>query len=94
VQQDDSHCERTEILGPGHQLVSSRDESASLILTSNLQFSGLGGVAGGQVVAAAMIDHIVHQADVLTLKSASYRLGGRGINSLHSVRHTAEESPR
>ena len=56
------------------QLVSSRYEHASLILTSNLPFSGWGGVFGDQAVAAAMIDRIVHHADVLTLKGASYRL--------------------
>jgi hypothetical protein len=38
------------------QLVSSRYEHASLILTSNLPFSGWGGVFGDQAVAAAMID--------------------------------------
>ena len=68
------------------QLVSSRYEHASLILTSNLPFSGWGGVFGDQAVAAAMIDRIVHHADVLTLKGASYRLRGRGIDSLPSVR--------
>ena len=48
------------------QLVSSRYEHASLILTSNLPFSSWGGVFGDQAVAAAMIDRIVHHADVLT----------------------------
>jgi DNA replication protein DnaC len=48
------------------QLVSSRYEHASLILTSNLPFSGWGAVFGDQAVAAAMIDRIVHHADVLT----------------------------
>ncbi len=68
------------------QLVSSRYEHASLILTSNLPFSGWGGVFGDQAVAAAMIDRIVHHADVLTLKGASYRLRGSGIDSLPSIR--------
>ena len=68
------------------QLVSSRYEHASLILTSNLPFSGWGTVFGDQAVAAAMIDRIVHHADVLTLKGASYRLRGRGIDSLPSIR--------
>ena len=68
------------------QLVSSRYEHASLTLTSNLPFSGWGGVFGDQAVAAAMIDRIVHHADVLTLKGASYRLRGRGIDSLPSIR--------
>lgn len=68
------------------QLVTSRYEHASLILTSNLPFSGWGGVFGDQVVAAAMIDRIVHHADVLALKGASYRLRDRGIDTLPSIR--------
>lgn len=75
------------------QLVSSRYEHASLMLTSNLPFSGWGGVFGDQAVAAAMIDRIVHHADVLTLKGASYRLRGRGIDSLPSIRTTTGETP-
>jgi DNA replication protein DnaC len=68
------------------QLVSSRYEHASLILTSNLPFSSWGTVFGDQAVAAAMIDRIVHHADVLTLKGASYRLRNRGIDTLPSIR--------
>jgi len=67
------------------QVVSRRYERGSIVLTSNLPFSGWGGVFGDQVVAAAMIDRIVHHADVLTLKGASYRLRGRGVDSLPSV---------
>jgi DNA replication protein DnaC len=72
------------------QLVSSRYEHASLVLTSNLPFSGWASVFGDQAVAAAMIDRIVHHADVLTLKGASYRLRGRGIDSLPSITTTTE----
>ena len=68
------------------QLVSSRYEHASLILTSNLPFSSWGTVFGDQVVAAAMIDRIVHHADVIALKGASYRLRDRGIDTLPSIR--------
>ncbi|GAA2250968.1 IS21-like element helper ATPase IstB [Herbiconiux moechotypicola] len=75
------------------QLVSSRYEHASLVLTSNLPFSGWGGVFGDQAVAAAMIDRIVHHADVLTLKGASYRLRGRGVDSLPSIRTTTDDGP-
>ena len=74
------------------QLVSSRYEHASLVLTSNLPFSGWGGVFGDQVVAAAMIDRIVHHADVLTLKGASYRLRNKGIDTLPSIRTTTNET--
>jgi hypothetical protein len=64
----------------------------ALILTSNLPFSGWGGVFGDQAVAAAMIDRIVHHADVLTLKGASYRLRGRGIDSLPSIRTATDQA--
>jgi DNA replication protein DnaC len=56
------------------QLVSSRYEHSALILTSNLPFARWGDVFGDQVVAAAMIDRIVHHAEVVTLKGSSYRL--------------------
>ncbi|NMM25400.1 MAG: ATP-binding protein [Phycicoccus sp.] len=68
------------------QLVSSRYEHASLILTSNLVFARWGDVFGDQVVAAAMIDRIVHHADVITLKGSSYRLKDTGIDTLPSAR--------
>jgi DNA replication protein DnaC len=74
------------------QLVSSRYEHASLVLTSNLPFSSWGGVFGDQAVAAAMIDRIVHHADVLTLKGASYRLRGRGVDSLPSIRIATDDN--
>ncbi len=72
------------------QLVSTRYEHASLILTSNLPFSGWAGVFGDQVVAAAMIDRIVHHADVIALKGASYRLRDRGIDTLPSIKAEQE----
>ena len=72
------------------QLVSSRYEHASLILTSNLPFSSWAGVFGDQVVAAAMIDRIVHHADVIALKGASYRLRDRGVDTLPSIKAEQE----
>src|SRR3954451_2636565 len=64
------------------QLVSSRYEHASLILTSNLPFARWGGGFGEQTVAAAMIDRILHHADVHTLKGSSHRLRNSGIDTL------------
>lgn len=74
------------------QLVSSRYEHASLILTSNLPFARWGDVFGDQVVASAMIDRIVHRAEVVTLKGSSYRLKHPQAESLPSTRqeNTAE----
>src|SRR2546423_13892406 len=50
------------------QLVSSRYEQASLIVTSNKPFGRWGEVFGDDVVAAAMIDRLVHHAEVISLK--------------------------
>ena len=72
------------------QLVSSRYEHASLILTSNLPFSSWASVFGDQVIAAAMIDRIVHHADVIALKGASYRLRDRGVDTLPSIKAEQE----
>ena len=61
------------------QLVSSRYERASLIVTSNKQFGRWGEVFGDDVVAAAMIDRLVHHAEVIALKGDSYRLKDRDL---------------
>jgi DNA replication protein DnaC len=53
------------------QLVSARYERASLIVTSNKAFGRWGEVFGDDVVAAAMIDRLVHHADVLSMKGDS-----------------------
>jgi DNA replication protein DnaC len=66
------------------QLVSSRYEHAPLILTSNLPFARWGDVFGDQVVASAMIDRIVHHADVLNLTGSSYRLRNKTKNQLQA----------
>lgn len=60
------------------QVVSRRYEKGSMILTSNRAFSGWGEIFGGDVVvAAAIIDRLVHHAEILSLKGASYRLKGK-----------------
>ena len=61
------------------QLVSSRYERASVIVTSNKPFGRWGEVFGDTVVAAAMIDRLVHHAEVVSLKGDSYRLKDRDL---------------
>jgi DNA replication protein DnaC len=56
------------------QLVSARYERASVIVTSNKPFGRWGEVFGDPTVAAAMIDRLVHLAEVVNLKGDSYRL--------------------
>jgi DNA replication protein DnaC len=61
------------------QLVSARYERASLIVTSNKPFGRWGEVFGDDLVAAAMIDRLVHHAEVIALKGDSYRLKDRDL---------------
>ena len=61
------------------QLVSSRYERASLIVTSNKEFGRWGEVFGDDTVAAAMIDRLVHHADIVALKGDSYRLRNHNL---------------
>lgn len=61
------------------QLVSNRYERASLIVTSNKPFGRWGEVFGDDTVAAAMIDRLVHHAEVVALKGDSYRLKDRDL---------------
>ena len=55
------------------QLVASRYEHGSIMVTSNLPFGRWGETFSDDVVAAAMIDRLVHHAEVLTLTGDSYR---------------------
>jgi DNA replication protein DnaC len=71
------------------QLVSARYERASLIVTSNKPFGRWGEVFGDDTVAAAMIDRLVHHAEVIALKGDSYRLRGRDLGRVPAA--TSEE---
>lgn len=72
------------------QLVSSRYERASLIVTSNKVFGRWGEVFGDDVVAAAMIDRLVHHAEVIALKGDSYRLKDRDLGRVPAASTTEE----
>jgi DNA replication protein DnaC len=61
------------------ELVSSRYEKASMIVTSNKPFSKWGEIFGDDMVATAMIDRLIHHADILSLKGDSYRLRGKDV---------------
>ena len=71
------------------QLVSARYERASLIVTSNKPFGRWGEVFGDDIVAAAMIDRLVHHPDVVALKCDSYRLKDRDLGRVPAA--TTEE---
>lgn len=56
------------------QLVSLRYERGSIILTSNYSFEDRGQIFQDSVVAAAIIDRIVHHAQIFYINGSSYRL--------------------
>jgi DNA replication protein DnaC len=58
-------------------LVSSRYERSSLIVNSNKTFSAWTEIFGDAVAVAALVDRLVHHAEIITLKGDSYRLKGK-----------------
>jgi DNA replication protein DnaC len=62
-------------------LVSARYERASLIVTSNKPFSAWGEIFGDEATAVAMIDRLVHHAEILSLKGDSHRLRGKDLGA-------------
>lgn len=59
------------------QLIAPRYEQGSVVVTSDLPFGRWGEIVSDDVVAAVMIDRLVHHAGVLTLTSDSYRIRQR-----------------
>ena len=56
------------------QLVNARYERGPMILTSNRGFAEWGEVFGDHVVATALLDRLLHQAVIVQIEGASYRL--------------------
>lgn len=56
------------------QLVSKRYEVGSIILTSNRAFEEWGDIFGDEVIAAAIIDRLVHHSHIFNITGKSYRV--------------------
>jgi len=56
------------------QLVSKRYEVGSVILTSNRAFNEWGEVFGDEIIAAAIIDRLVHHSHIFNINGKSYRV--------------------
>ncbi len=61
-----------------YQLISTRYEQSSLIVSSNKTFSAWAEIFGDAVAVSAMVDRLIHHAEVIVLKGESYRLRGKG----------------
>jgi DNA replication protein DnaC len=56
------------------QLMARRYEHASTILTSNKGFEEWGEIFGDDVMAAALVDRLVHHCHIVNIRGNSYRL--------------------
>ena len=56
------------------QLINARYERGAMILTSNRGFKDWGEIFGDNVVAAALLDRLLHHAVVIQIDGNSYRL--------------------
>lgn len=56
------------------QLIATRYEKGSIILTSNYNFDEWGSIFEDAVAAAAIIDRMVHHANIFYVNGSSYRL--------------------
>lgn len=56
------------------QLMSRRYERASTVLTSNKSFEEWGEIFGDEVMAAALIDRLLHHCHIVNVRGNSYRL--------------------
>jgi DNA replication protein DnaC len=56
------------------QLMARRYETASTVLTSNKGFEDWGEIFGDDVMAAALIDRLLHHCHVVSIRGNSYRL--------------------
>jgi len=56
------------------QLVSKRYEIGSVILTSNRAFNEWGEIFGDEVIAADIIDRLVHHSHIFNINGKSYRV--------------------
>jgi DNA replication protein DnaC len=75
------------------QLMTRRYEHASTLLTSNKGFEDWGEIFGDEVMAAALIDRLLHHCHIVNIRGNSYRM--RQHSELWQALHgTPEPEPR
>jgi DNA replication protein DnaC len=73
------------------QRINRRYEHASTVLTSNKGFEDWGGVLGDEVMAAALIDRLLHHCHIVNICGNSYRMRKHADLSRALLTHTDEE---
>ena len=72
------------------QLINARYEHASTVLTSNKGFEEWGEILGDEVMAAALIDRLMHHCHVVNIRGNSYRMREH-TDLWHAIQPKAEE---
>ncbi len=64
------------------ELVVARYERGPILLTSNTSFAEWGTLLGDEVLAGALLDRLLHHAEVVTINGRSYRMRHRAASDL------------
>jgi DNA replication protein DnaC len=67
------------------QLICSRYEKGSMILTSNKGFAEWGELMGDNALATAILDRLLHHAHVVNIRGGSYRLKSRAKTGMYAT---------
>lgn len=78
------------------QLMARRYETASTVLTSNKSFEEWGEIFGDDVMAAALIDRLLHHCHVVNIRGNSYRMRHHSElwHTLNSPTNPGDDTPR
>ena len=71
------------------QLINARHERASTVLISNKGFEEWGSVLGDEVMAAALIDRLLHHCHIVNIRGNSYRM-----REHRNLMRSASDQPR
>ena len=78
-------------------MINERYERASTVLTSNKGSRSGGAIPGAEVMAAALLDRLLHQCHIVNIRGNSYRMRLRAelAQALHQspARKTPGEAP-
>lgn len=74
------------------QLINRRYERAATVLTSNKGFEEWGEILGDDVMAAALIDRLLHHCHIVNIRGNSYRM--RHHTELSKTLHSTPAEPK
>lgn len=57
--------------------MTARYEHGAILLTSNTVFSDWGKLLGDEILATALLDRLLHHAEVIAINGRSYRMKDR-----------------